>query len=164
MILGSINNIKNLADLVDLYGVSTDLAKCISSLLSLYNLSKQNEFKISTEVFGKIEFSSLEEANKRTPEFHQHFIDVHLVLEGSECIGFGGNISTMSINDMQSYKYDPSNDLGFLATDKIQYVTLLPGNFAIFYPNELHKPLCQTSLDDTVKKMILKVNLDSLKK
>lgn len=85
-------------------------------------------------------------------EMHQKYIDVHIVLDGVEQIGWK---STDEINHYVS-GYQEDGDCA-LSDDKPSfYVTLHKGQFAIVFPEDAHAPAIS---EGHIRKLIGKVRL-----
>ncbi|XDF79284.1 YhcH/YjgK/YiaL family protein [Aliivibrio fischeri] len=91
----------------------------------------------------------------RRSEIHHKYLDVQLLLEGSETFGYS-EYPLISIED----DYLEDKDIAFSNDVKDeQFVTLGKGEFIIFNPKQPHRPL--VAVNDTpaaVKKLIIKVN------
>lgn len=97
-----------------------------------------------------------EPAADRRGEFHQQYLDIQLLLRGEEWIGVGPH-------DYVSDGADhPHPDLWFVDDEQTSYLALQPGYFAIFWPGELHRPLCTFNQPAKVKKLVVKVHKDLL--
>ncbi|ELV7508916.1 YhcH/YjgK/YiaL family protein [Aeromonas veronii] len=97
-----------------------------------------------------------EPAADRRGEFHQQYLDIQLLLRGEEWIGVGPH-------DYVSDGADhPHPDLWFVDDEQTSYLALQPGDFAIFWPGELHRPLCTFNQPAKVKKLVVKVRKDLL--
>ena len=48
--------------------------------------------------------------------------------------------------------------LWFVDDEQTSYLALQPGDFAIFWPGELHRPLCTLTTPGPVKKLVVKVH------
>ena len=97
-----------------------------------------------------------EPAADRRGEFHQHYLDIQLLLRGEEWIGVGPH-------DYVSEGADhPHPDLWFVDDEQTSYLALQPGDFAIFWPGELHRPLCTFNPPARGKKLVVKVHKDLL--
>ena len=91
----------------------------------------------------------------RRSEIHHKYLDVQLILEGTETFGYS-EYPLLSIEDDYLEKKDIafSNDV-----QDEQFVTLEAGEFIIFNPKQPHRPL--VAVNDkpaAVKKLIIKVN------
>ncbi|MCF5718219.1 YhcH/YjgK/YiaL family protein [Aeromonas veronii] len=97
-----------------------------------------------------------EPAADRRGEFHEQYLDIQLLLCGEEWIGVGPH-------DYVSDGADhPHPDLWFVDDEQTSYLALQPGDFAIFWPGELHRPLCTINQPAKVKKLVVKVHKDLL--
>jgi len=95
-------------------------------------------------------------AADRRGEFHRQYLDIQLLLSGEEWIGVGPR-------DYVSDDADhPHPDLWFVDDEQTDYLALQPGDFAIFWPGELHRPLCTFGQPVHVKKLVVKVHKDLL--
>lgn len=91
----------------------------------------------------------------RRSEIHHKYLDVQLILEGTETFGYS-EYPLLSIED----DYLEEKDIAFSNDVKDeQFVTLEAGEFIIFNPKQPHRPL--VAVNDkpaAVKKLIIKVN------
>jgi len=85
-------------------------------------------------------------------EAHRRYIDIHVVISGSEHIGHE------FFSDQKVVKnYDETNDYA-LYDGSATFFKLMPGSFAIFYPNDLHMPGVG-DFKTNVKKLVMKVSV-----
>ena len=92
------------------------------------------------------------ELEQQPLEMHRKYIDVHILLGGSEKIGW------RPIEDILTYsqKYDESCDCA-LSNDAPQfYVDMHPGDVCIVYPEDPHAPAIS---EGTIRKLIGKVKI-----
>ena len=91
----------------------------------------------------------------RRSEIHHKYLDVQLILEGTEMFGYS-EYPLLSIED----DYLEEKDIAFSNdVQDEQFVTLEAGEFIIFNPKQPHRPL--VAVNDkpaAVKKLIIKVN------
>ena len=97
-----------------------------------------------------------EPAADRRGEFHQQYLDIQLLLRGEEWIGVGPHDY---VSDGADHLHP---DLWFVEDEQTSYLALQPGDFAIFWPGELHRPLCTFNQPAKVKKLVVKVHKDLL--
>lgn len=91
-------------------------------------------------------------AEKQPLEAHRAYIDVHILLEGRERIGW------KSIEDVRhiTKPYDADADCALYTEPASSYVDLMPGQFLIVYPEDPHAPLIGNG---KIHKLIGKVKL-----
>lgn len=88
-------------------------------------------------------------------EAHRNYIDIQLILEGEEFMGYAP-----LQNQAESIPFDPAKDIGFY--DGEAWFTLLrKGMFAVFFPEDAHLPGRHTQKPTSVKKIVLKVAVSS---
>lgn len=87
-------------------------------------------------------------------EAHRKYCDVQFVARGVERIDVA-NISDMRVVEA----YDATKDVAFFAGDG-DAITLRAGTFAVFAPQDVHKPCIALDESATVRKIVLKVQVD----
>jgi biofilm protein TabA len=85
-------------------------------------------------------------------EVHDSYIDIQVLLEGSETIGIKDR---MRCNAM-GVDYDGLKDIAFFDEEPENYVVLGPDNMAIIFPADAHAPLLGSG---ECKKIIFKVKI-----
>jgi biofilm protein TabA len=110
------------------------------------------------EWFYMISSSMTEPAEQRAAEFHKDYLDIQLVLEGEEIIGYG-------LTDASHDKAEErAPDLFILNECRLRNRILLSaGDFVTFYPGEAHQPLCAVNEPAIVKKAVFKIPRTLLK-
>ena len=108
---------------------------------------------IDNAVFYLISSPVTANENNVTSEFHEQYLDIQVLLAGKEMIATSATISS-------PHEYQASKpDLIFVNDDEITTrVMLEAGDFAIFYPGEVHRPTCQIDAPDRIKKAVFKVS------
>jgi len=84
-------------------------------------------------------------------ESHKDYIDVQLLLEGKEIIGFAPK-SELTVTD----PYRPDYEL-YGMVDEFDKVLLTNGKFAIIYPDEPHAPGLAAGEPNGVRKAVIKI-------
>lgn len=91
-------------------------------------------------------------------EAHECYLDVHIMLEGSE------RIEIASPSHLEVKEAEPDNDF-WAYTGKADYsLALTPGNFLVVFPDDAHKLKMQVDQVRTVTKAVFKVRLDEYSK
>ena len=86
-------------------------------------------------------------------EGHRKYIDIQYVLEGEEFIGVAS-----SANQTVRKPYNADHDIAFFEGD-FSRVKLKAGNFAIFFPHDLHMPCLKVEKPAMVRKVVIKVRV-----
>lgn len=91
-------------------------------------------------------------ASDQVLEVHHDYIDVHILLEGRERIGW------KALEDVTDLKqaYQKECDCALYSDVPTSYVDLLPGQFLIVFPEDTHAPVIGTG---KIRKLIAKVKI-----
>lgn len=84
-------------------------------------------------------------------ESHLKYIDIQFILKGKEKIGY-----CFKTNQTPSEAYSSDKDVMFY-NEPVQYFTLNEGEFAIFYPSDMHQPGVIDEYQTLVRKVVLKI-------
>mgnify|MGYP000002021626 FL=1 len=91
-------------------------------------------------------------APEQVLEVHRNYIDVHILLEGKERIGW------KALEDVSQLKqaYQEEGDCALYSDTPTCFVDLLPGQFLIVYPEDPHAPVIG---EGKIRKLIAKVKI-----
>lgn len=70
------------------------------------------------------------------PEAHKKYIDIQLVVSGTERMGW----SPLSSCKVVSINYNEEKDVVFFKDPSSSHFTVSPGEFAVFFPEDVHAP------------------------
>ena len=92
-------------------------------------------------------------ADQQILEVHRDYIDVHILMEGQETVGW------KALEDLtqETKAYEKEGDCALYADRPTTYVTLQPGQFLIVYPEDPHAPIIG---EGKIRKLIGKVKVD----
>ena len=101
------------------------------------------------------EYTSKEAANAKF-EGHQCYIDIQYIISGTEVMQFA-DITKLA----ETIPYDPMKDCGFYEDPNAAAGSAVfgTGDFAIFFPQDIHKPGLCSGTPSPVKKIVVKVKL-----
>ncbi len=85
-------------------------------------------------------------------EVHDSYIDIHVLLEGSETIG----LKDRGKCDTDNTKYSEINDIAYIEDEPENYVVLGVKNIAIIFPADAHAPYLGSG---KYKKALFKVHV-----
>jgi biofilm protein TabA len=95
--------------------------------------------------------------SERKLESHVKYIDIQYLVKGEEIIGF----IRKSENDiyLENELSNPAKDFAIYKEREGETELLLKqGMFAVFFPNDLHRPRCSRTNGSPIKKAVVKVN------
>ncbi len=147
MIFGNIKQLDNYSSLSEGIKECFEYAKQHSLLdykTGTYQLRGENIF---------VNIVEYETCNKddRFWEAHRKYIDIHLMLEGSE------RIDVNFIDELEQKEYKAEDDFLALAGDNSGSVKLKDGDFLICFPEDAHMTAIKTEEKEEIKKAIFKV-------
>ena len=91
-------------------------------------------------IFAIVQEYQTEPKSQRQAETHQKYIDIQFIASGEEVIGYAPIDPDNKILEDRLTE----NDALFYRTVKAeQDLTLRVGNYAIFFPSDIHRPCCQ---------------------
>lgn len=144
MIIDTIDNLVKYAALNPLFGK-------VAEFISQNDLLKMEVGKY--EIEGKDLFLNRATAKGKTREearieSHDHMIDIQIPLNVPEQMGYTPR------KDLPECEYNDAKDITFYPGLAKEYVTIYPGQFVIFFPQDGHAP-CVSEVE--VEKAIFKV-------
>jgi YhcH/YjgK/YiaL family protein len=121
-----------------------------SNLLALeigkYEIDGKNVFALVSE------YDSKEHQDCRL-EAHRAYADIQYIVSGREAIGFA------SLNGQTvTAEYLPEKDIIFFSGETTQMI-VEAGMFAVFFPQDVHRPCMQIDGPEKVKKVVVKVRM-----
>ena len=110
---------------------------------------------INDQIYMNVMEPETAEPSSKKAELHHEYLDVQVLIRGTENIEVGANYP-----DLSKYEsYNEADDYQLCADidDKFT-VTMKPKMFAVFYPYEPHKPCCIVNgKTEKIKKLVVKV-------
>lgn len=95
------------------------------------------------------------------PEVHKDYIDVHCMLEGKELIGYFPYTESLTVLED---KLEENDIVFFKECDEVREIDLplYKGDYAVFFPEDVHRPCGQVEQPEKIRKIVLKVRVASL--
>lgn len=155
MIFGNIHNLGDLNIYPEVlkealnYLLETDLERLKSGTYKLKN----------DEIYVQVINLETDLVEKKLPEIHKNYLDIHFLAKGSERIGFSIDCDKNII-----YKnYDENRDILFYQNCSSEsFINMIPGNFVVFFPNDVHRPGCVGIKKEIIKKIVIKIHKNLL--
>lgn len=112
------------------------------------------KYKIDGEnVFATVVRDSGRRSEDALLEIHRKYIDIQLVLEGCDEMGWKALSSCAQPAD----EFDKEKDLQFFRDEAELHVPVTAGMFAIFFPEDAHMPMIS---EGKLHKIIIKIAVD----
>jgi biofilm protein TabA len=87
-------------------------------------------------------------------EAHRRYVDVQYVVRGVERMGYANIALAREVEP-----YDPARDVAFFEPGQ-DYVTVRAGMFTIFTPEDVHAPCGLADAPRTVRKVVIKAEIE----
>lgn len=146
MVVDKLENLEKYVSLNPLFAQAVEFLK--STDLDAHEIGKitlkEGELMVN---FSQTRPKTKEEAKLET---HNQFIDIQIPLSGVEVMGYTPR------TDLPEEEYNAEKDITFYKGLAKDYLTIAPGMFAIFFPQDGHAPGVTS---DGVKKVIVKVRV-----
>jgi YhcH/YjgK/YiaL family protein len=146
MIIDTIDNLGKYVALNPLFADVVDFLKCHD-----LNTMEAGKYPIKEkDLFLNLQMAKGRSQETAVLETHVEMIDIQIPISGDETFGY------TPLSDLPSFDYNAEKDITKYGDTKAQtYVTVKPGQFAIFFPQDGHAP-CITNVPE-IKKAIFKI-------
>lgn len=146
-----LDNIKNL----EKYEKIHEQIKNIVNFLENFDEDKFEDGRvdINENLFSFFQSYQTVKAYNKEFEVHEKYIDLQYLVDSNERIDFAPKKSYT-----KNFEIDKEGD--FFLTNEIENYSILnlkPGDFAIFFPGEFHKPGCALENPSSAKKIVFKI-------
>lgn len=145
MLISSIKNHKNILKIFPQLDIVFDfLLKNISSKTA------DGRYNVTEDIYAVVANSDPKPEEEQLLEAHRKYIDLQYILTNTDNIGWKFLDKSFKI-----YKrYNKKNDISFYKNKPDIFLKLKKSEFAIFFPEDAHAPLCNLK---KVKKCIVKI-------
>ena len=147
--------VSKIKDLHRYKGLNNNLDTAIDYILKndLSNLKYgRNEVDNDNVFINKFSYTGAEEIDSFF-EGHKNYLDIHIVLSGSEYLGYA-DVSELT----QVTEYDAANDFMKFEGNVKNYIKLEKNDLAITFPEDIHMPKLKVN-DEKIEKVVCKVLL-----
>ncbi len=98
---------------------------------------------------------------EKLPEVHRKYVELQYVVSGREHMGFypdrGDNrLLQDCLEEKDTIYYQENPDSGEVM------LPLVKGSYAIFFPEDVHRPFCQIDGPEKLRKIVVKINISKL--
>jgi biofilm protein TabA len=133
------------------------LAKAVEYIKNFNHSQPDGRYEIDgRNIYAIVSSYQTKPAEGQISETHKKYIDVQAILEGRECI----DVAILSESIVIEKPYDETKDAAFYKMPA-DYASLAmtKGTFAVFYPQDIHRPCCSLGGEANVRKIVVKVLL-----
>ncbi len=144
-----IDTLNNLCKYVGMNPLFADVVAFLKEN-DLNSLEEGKHFIKEKDLFVNIQTAKGRAKEAATLETHVNMIDIQIPLDGEETFGY------TPLQDLPDFEYNAEKDITKYGNTLAQtYLTLKPGQMAIFFPQDGHAPCISDKVE--IKKAIFKV-------
>ncbi|MBY9078619.1 YhcH/YjgK/YiaL family protein [Paenibacillus sp. HN-1] len=157
MILGSLSALKDSG----IYGNSmvSEALKALQAIVSAPVSAGRIEVQ-EDRMYVNIMEPEIKPADIQPAEKHEAYADIHYLFEGEEVIGWSP--LREGLQPLDPYHEDEDYALYSPEEDEV-LLSMRPGMFAIFFPEDIHRPCLGPQSGRKIKKAVMKVHMDLFK-
>ncbi|MBP6527105.1 MAG: YhcH/YjgK/YiaL family protein [Prevotella sp.] len=144
-----IDKIENLFKYINMNPLFADVVKFLES--NDLNTLEEGKHEIKgTDLFVNVQAKPGKKLQDAVLEYHKKMIDIQIPVSDSETFGY------TPVDELPEVEFDEQKDIAKLPGLEAQtYVTINPGQMAIFFPQDGHAPCISES--GCLRKVILKI-------
>jgi len=139
---------------------SERLHKALTFLENMDPSTVQDEKFVIEEgnIFGFVTTVNTEDVASRRPETHAKHIDIQFLIEGREKMGYIRKNSQLNIASDELEEKDNCFYDGNIEGEV--FLDLKPGDFVVFFPEDVHRPGCVAGENTKIRKSVIKIKVD----
>ncbi|QJT79758.1 YhcH/YjgK/YiaL family protein [Kosakonia sp. MUSA4] len=110
-------------------------------------------------VFAQILDLTTQPREQQKPEVHRRYLDIQFLAWGEEEIGIaidrGNNVIQEELLAQRDIIY-------YQGSENESFFEMVPGSYAIFFPQDVHRPACNKHRATAIRKIVVKVAISAL--
>ncbi|QEM92571.1 DUF386 domain-containing protein [Kosakonia radicincitans] len=110
-------------------------------------------------VFAQILDLTTQPWEQQKPEVHRRYLDIQFLAWGEEEIGIaidrGNNVIQEELLAQRDIIY-------YQGSENESFFEMVPGSYAIFFPQDVHRPACNKHRATAIRKIVVKVAIAAL--
>jgi len=110
-------------------------------------------------IFAQILDLTTKEPQQNRPEVHRRYLDIQFLAWGEEKIGIA--IDTGK-NEISESLLEQRDILFYHDSENESFIDMTSGNYAIFFPQDVHRPACIKNKESAIRKIVVKVAISEL--
>ncbi len=119
---------------------------------------EEGEYEIEgRDILFQVRDILTKDVSEAKAEVHRKYIDVQLLYSGKEKIGFAyDNGENEILEDLLE-----TRDLLFYKDAKGEsFINMYEGDYAVFFPNDVHRPACERDGKSMIRKVVYKISYE----
>ena len=145
-----VDNIKN----IETYNFNSNILKAFEFCKNSVG-KEEGRYEITDKIFALVQKYDSVPLENCSNESHRKYIDLQYVAEGIETMGF------CSIDQCDPIDiFNEENDYQLYKNCKLGYLPFYVGDFAFFFPQDVHMPRGLYGKSMPIKKIVVKIPVD----
>ncbi|CAH6636357.1 YhcH/YjgK/YiaL family protein [Pseudocitrobacter vendiensis] len=110
-------------------------------------------------IFAQVIDLTTREPHENRPEVHRRYLDIQFLAWGEEKIGIA--IDTGN-NEVSEDLLEQRDIIFYHHSENESFIEMIPGSYAIFFPQDVHRPACNKNGATPIRKIVVKVAVSAL--
>lgn len=110
-------------------------------------------------IFAQVIDLTTRDVTENRPEVHRRYLDIQFLASGEEKIGIAIDTGNNQISESLLAQRDI---IFYHDSEHESFFEMVPGSYAIFFPQDVHRPGCHKTVATPIRKIVVKVAIDSL--
>lgn len=110
-------------------------------------------------IFAQVLDLTTKEPHENRPEVHRRYLDIQFLAWGEEKIGIA--IDTGN-NEISESLLEQRDIIFYHDSENESFIEMIPGSYAIFFPQDVHRPACIKNKEAAIRKIVVKVAVSEL--
>ncbi len=110
------------------------------------------------DIFALVQDQTTDEPEKKRAESHRNYVDIQFLMSGEEKQGYAPLIPGTKGEEPEG-----KDNIFYDKVEDEQFVCLKPGDFTIYFTNDIHRPNCAVNGSCSIHKAVIKVRESLIK-
>lgn len=126
-----------------------------------FSQMKDGRYPIDDDFIVQVNERTTKPKEQNFPEVHKEFVDFQFMYQGKDFIGFYPDEANNEIAENHLEEFDT---IFYKENPEVteQMLPMHEGDFAVFFPEDVHRPLCQMDGPEDIKIIVIKIRVSSL--
>lgn len=110
-------------------------------------------------IFAQVLDLTTQTWDENRPEVHRRYLDIQFLAWGEEKIGVA--IDTGN-NEISESLLEQRDIMFYHGSENESFIEMTPGTYAIFFPQDVHRPACIRNKISAIRKIVVKVAISEI--
>ena len=110
-------------------------------------------------IFAQVLDLTTQTWDENRPEVHRRYLDIQFLAWGEEKIGVA--IDTGN-NEISESLLEQRDIVFYHGSENESFIEMTPGTYAIFFPQDVHRPACIKNKVSAIRKIVVKVAISEI--